>query len=133
MCVAGTNGTRTLFLDMHNAARNGLYGTGYSVSVSATTLAEIFKQHGISQCDFLKIDCEGAEYEIMKEVPFEILAHISRIAMEYHLPPYFGLNFNQHKISNLIDKLEHAGFSVKVMQENKLRGILFAYRPTDDL
>lgn len=127
-CVAGASGTRKLFLDTQNAARNGLYGAGHFVSVPAITLTELFRQHDVTQCDFLKIDCEGAEYEIMESTPPETLARIQKIAMEYHLPPYFGLNRNQHKISNISQKLEHAGFSVDIVPENKLRGLLFAQR-----
>lgn len=128
MCVAGASGTRELFLDTHNAARNGLYGVGYSVSVLAITLTELFKQHTITQCDFLKIDCEGAEYEIIESALPKTLAQIKKIAMEYHLPPYFGLDKTKHSIASLVQKLESAGFSVTIIPENKLRGLLFARR-----
>jgi FkbM family methyltransferase len=38
-------------------------------------------------CDFLKCDCEGAEWQIMPED----LAGIRRIEMELHIPPISGL------------------------------------------
>lgn len=128
VCVAGQNGMRELFLDTQNAARNGLYGSGHSISVPAITLVELFKQHGMKYCDFLKIDCEGAEYEIIEATPIETLERIRNIAMEYHLPPYFGLDKTKHRFSSLVQKLKRAGFTITIVPENKLRGLLFAHR-----
>ena len=127
-CIAEENGTRKLFLDARNTARNGLYGAGNAVSVSSITLAELFAQHNITQCDFLKMDCEGAEYEIIEMTPLKTLLQIEKIAMEYHLPPYFGLSKNTHRLSTITQKLEGAGFMLTVIPENKLRGLLFAKR-----
>lgn len=128
VCIAGENGERTLFLDERNAARNGLYGTGAGVSVHALTLVELFNRHNIAQCDFLKMDCEGAEYEIFEKTSPEILARIERIAMEYHLPPFFGLTPERASFSALVYMFESAGFSVRLVPENRLRGLLFATR-----
>ena len=130
ICIAGDDGVRELFLDARNAARNGLYGAGHSVSVPALSIAELLRQQNIAQCDFLKMDCEGAEYEITEAAPLETFTHINKIAMEYHLPPYFGLNTQIHKLSRIIEKLKQSGFEVRIIPENKLRGLLFAHRPT---
>ena len=81
ICVAGKDGVRELFLDGQNAARNGLYGAGHSISVPALSLATLFKLQNITQCDFLKVDCEGAEYEIIEMIPLEMFARINKIAM----------------------------------------------------
>ncbi len=53
-----------------------------SVKVRATTLDEIFEKNGIEFCDFLKIDCEGSEFEILKSTKH--LGDIGEIAMEVH-------------------------------------------------
>ena len=44
----------------------------------------VFSDHHIERCDFLKLDCEGAEYEIIYAASPKTLARIHRIAMEYH-------------------------------------------------
>ena len=66
-------------------------GDGSSaVRVPSTTLARIFEDHRIETCDFLKIDCEGGEYEILFECPESTLARIRTICLEYHdgVTPY---------------------------------------------
>lgn len=40
--------------------------------------------YGIERVNFLKIDCEGVEYEIFFTASHEILRRIDKIAMEYH-------------------------------------------------
>lgn len=51
---------------------------------------------------FLKMDCEGCEYEIIENLPSNVLADIDDIVMEYH-----------HKPDPLEQKLKLAGFKVK--------------------
>jgi len=48
------------------------------------SLSAIFEENRIRDCQFLKIDCEGAEYGIFKGCPKEVLAMIERIHGEYH-------------------------------------------------
>lgn len=57
--------------------------TEYEI-VKATTLSEIIKKNKIGKCDFLKIDCEGAEYEILAGCPKNIYEKINCISLEFH-------------------------------------------------
>jgi FkbM family methyltransferase len=57
---------------------------GYGEMVPTFTLRQIIGMAG--GCDFLKCDCEGAEWGILPED----LAGIRRIEMELHLPPIGG-------------------------------------------
>jgi hypothetical protein len=57
---------------------------GCTVSVPTLTLGELIERAG--GCDFLKCDCEGAEWLIRPED----LAPVRRIEMELHLPPIGG-------------------------------------------
>lgn len=66
----------------------------------------------LSSVDFLKMDCEGAEYEIIKKTPKNILSKIKFIALEYHLKEQYACLPNSPL--ELIKKLEEAGFSVKI-------------------
>jgi FkbM family methyltransferase len=107
--VAGQSGDLFLF------TRSGVDGQhrtreapdeGDSVPVRAVTLAEAFARSGIAVCDFLKIDCEGGEYDILFQASEEALARVRHIAMEYH----DGVTSFSHR--DLIPFLESRGFQV---------------------
>lgn len=55
-----------------------------SIEVSCLTLSEIFKENNLSNCDLLKLDCEGSEYDILYNTPEEILNKIDQMAIEIH-------------------------------------------------
>ena len=53
--------------------------------VESIKLEDIFKQFNIEKCRFLKIDCEGSEYEILYNTPKEIFEKIEYLAGEFHI------------------------------------------------
>jgi len=52
--------------------------------VNIISLEKIFIDNKIEKCDFLKMDCEDAELEILVNCPNEIFDRISQISMEIH-------------------------------------------------
>jgi FkbM family methyltransferase len=57
----------------------------YPISeVQTISLEDIFLQNNIKSCKLLKIDVEGAEYEIFKTFPEEKLNCIKNIGIEFH-------------------------------------------------
>ncbi len=54
------------------------------VCVPGYSLETVFAKTGVHRCDLMKLDCEGAEYEILFKAPQHILRSIDRIVMEYH-------------------------------------------------
>ena len=54
------------------------------VRVNSTSLHEILHKNSIENCNFLKIDCEGAEYEIINSLSVDDFNKIQNIVMEYH-------------------------------------------------
>lgn len=54
------------------------------VVVPGLSLASVFEKTGVQVCNLMKLDCEGAEYEILFNAPDDILKRIERIVMEYH-------------------------------------------------
>jgi len=53
-------------------------------SKEVDSLETVFRKLKINDCDFLKIDCEGCEYQIFKDVSKKTLSRIKYIAMEVH-------------------------------------------------
>jgi FkbM family methyltransferase len=57
----------------------------YPISdVQTISLEDIFSQNEIENCKLLKIDVEGAEYEVFKTFPKEKLNNIKNIGIEFH-------------------------------------------------
>ncbi len=55
-----------------------------AISVDALSLERLFSSENLERVDLLKMDCEGAEYEILFSIQPETLARIERIILEYH-------------------------------------------------
>ncbi len=55
-----------------------------SLAVRCVTLQGLMDENGIGKCDLLKMDCEGAEYDILYNCPAGYLQRIDQIAMEVH-------------------------------------------------
>ncbi len=85
------------------------------------SLNYVFEKYKISGCDLLKIDCEGAEYEIFHNTSSTNLKKINRIVGEIHL-------FDE-KMKNEFIKLKHRlvtdGFSIKECENPVHNNILF--------
>jgi FkbM family methyltransferase len=61
------------------------------------------KDHNINNIDFLKVDCEGTEYEIFNNIPDEFFKTIKKIHVEFH-------ENDGKRVYELIEKLERNGF-----------------------
>jgi len=88
-------------------------------TIECLSLKQVFDQHQIAKCDFLKIDCEGAELRILSALPAQYFRRIDRIALEYHA------NVNVLEIAELLDR---HGFSVTIKGYPVQSGLVFAMR-----
>jgi FkbM family methyltransferase len=59
-------------------------GGGDEISVKAVSLKQLMADFGLSRIDFLKLDCEGSEYDILYPCEGALLDSIRHIAMETH-------------------------------------------------
>ena len=78
------------------------------VEVPCVTLAEIFDEHQLDRCNLLKMDCEGAEYEIFYNCPITYLHRIDQMAIEVH----GGKEANQN-ITSLAGYLNSINFKTR--------------------
>jgi FkbM family methyltransferase len=109
--VSHQSGAMEFFMPSDNGALGSLMQETNSPMemVEATTLAEIIKVNNIQRIDYLKMDVEGAEYDILFNCSDETLSKIRRIVMEYH--EFEGDQQNHHDLGNL---LKSHGFHVSV-------------------
>ncbi|MBX3027484.1 FkbM family methyltransferase [bacterium] len=123
LAIAGQAGTR----ELHMQGRHGvhsLFGTsGEAVRIECITLADALARYDVARCDFLKLDCEGAEYEILLDAPSDAYARIRRIALEYHDW------ITDHHHDELVRRLAAEGFAVTTRDHLPSRtGYVFAER-----
>jgi FkbM family methyltransferase len=101
-------------------------GTRAAGVVDAISLDQAFERLEIARCDFLKIDCEGAEYEMLFGTSESTLGRISRIALEYHEGvTAFGSG-------DLVRFLEERGFRVRTRRNPAHREIGFLFASRDE-
>jgi FkbM family methyltransferase len=131
LAVSTESGTRRFYSGNVNSAESGLYHKNLGakqISVRTISLEDLFRQNNISYCDFLKMDCEGAEYEIVFSAPDTIMRRIHTIAMECHNPRYFTIPNPHYSIDTMKQFLQKNGFSVREVKENAMHSLLFAQR-----
>ena len=74
------------------------------------SLERIMDDHGIEVVNYLKLDCEGSEFEVLRNVSGACWSRIERAAIEYH---EFG---RDRRVAELVMILEGNGFEVEVHQ-----------------
>lgn len=85
------------------ASHSRKVGGDRGVQVDGLTLENILHAQNIDEADLLKVDIEGAEYDLIEKTPSEILRRFKRIGMEYH-----GNGDTEQLFKKLID----SGFTV---------------------
>ena len=121
MAVSKNSGRLDLFLNNDQSAHSIFSKSSESISVESTSLQKIFEENKISSCKLLKLDCEGAEYEIIDSLPSEYLDKIQNIVMEYH-----SADTKPELVKNLIQKIKNAGFKIKTRPHHDDMGFLIA-------
>jgi len=125
LAVCDKKGKRDLFISNQSSGMHSIIfkkNSKEKMSINCTTLKDIFKENKIKQCDLLKIDCEGAEYDILYNSPASILKKVKKIALEFD-------NIDEKRNSLELKRfLENKGFSVRINGEIEKQGILYAKR-----
>jgi len=89
VALNGDSGTIELFdFGEESSACHSIYHLGRSdakpIEVQSITLEELMQRSNISHIDFLKMDCQGAEYQVFFTMRRSIQQKINYIAMEVH-------------------------------------------------
>ena len=124
IALADHTGTTKLYYNI----RAGNWGHSISKKLSdqyeevpAETLENFILNNNISCCDFLRLNCEGAEFSILLNTPKEILQKIKLILVLYHedLDPHYTKE-------DLFTYLRLCGFKITLRDKTRQRGWLIA-------
>jgi FkbM family methyltransferase len=88
------------------------------IEVQLVPLARIMDELGVVTINFLKIDCEGNEYEVLRSLDAAHWSRIERVVIEYH---DLGRDRNHHE---LVQILRDQGFEAEIV--HSILGRLFA-------
>jgi FkbM family methyltransferase len=126
--VGATDGHAVLFHDLENGNWGHTISKAISTEteqVSSITLQTFMLQQSLSRINFIKFNCEGAEFAILLQTPVEILQRIDTMLILYHMDLVEDLHYRQ-----LVQKLSAAGFRVHMRHQEKRppRGWIIAYR-----
>ena len=119
--VTKENRHTKIYLNSDDSAHSIIPEGKNFVEVKSTTIKSIFDENKIHNCDLLKIDCEGAEYEIIDSIPKEYFLRINKIIIEYHLA-----SKNSEPYRNLLTKLIDMGFEFRVEKMSEDMGMIYA-------
>jgi FkbM family methyltransferase len=101
---------RAIHLSPHGSPFSSLYGGegGHVEEIPCVGLDRVLEENAIERVDLLKLDCEGAEFEILLDAPDDALERVRRICVEYHEQ----LDRPRFRREALIDHLTARGFRV---------------------
>lgn len=91
--------------------------------VDVVRLETFLHRSGIDHCDFLKLDCEGCEFEIILETDPSVFKRISKIVLEYH--DHLSQRFSHR---DLVQKLTALDFRTVVYNPNGTHGMIAGIR-----
>lgn len=115
---AAESGLRSLHKAAFDAAADSVDAVP---GVTLGTLLDSLPNH---HCDLLKLDCEGAEFEILLDTAEAIFSDVSRVVLEYH-------EGQSRDVGELAHTLRQRGYRVTIekSQVHRALGYLYAARP----
>jgi FkbM family methyltransferase len=129
MAVSEKRGEVTFHRDDLNSAESSIYKSGSnSFKVTSTTLSNIMDKNNLDKCNYLKLDCEGAEYDIVFNSPPELFKKVDKIVMECHTPRFFEIKNPAYSQERMISYLSKLGYKVKCVPENAMHSLIYAKR-----
>lgn len=97
-------------LQIHLSYSNAMHSTlvrsdasGQSITVPVINIENFCRDHNITRIDYLKMDCEGAEYDIVLNWSDQFPSSVQRLVLEYHDHP-------THTYQDLVAFLTSHGF-----------------------
>ena len=132
IAISNENGSRTFYLSSPEAGKKVGYCTGghsffqsknreEKIKVVTKTLESIINKYSIDHIDYLKLDTEGAEFDILYSAPKEVLQKIDKIVMELH-------PMEDNTKEKMLDFLEKAGYKNTIDKYGETEYMVYSHR-----
>jgi FkbM family methyltransferase len=122
LAITDKDGQVTLYYDTGNWGHSVVKAmSACSEIVESTTLSHFLEQNQIESCQFIKFNCEGAEFPILLSTPPKVLGRFGTILVLYHCD-LWGKNTE----ADLLSRLESAGFKCVTRNQTEQRGWIIA-------
>jgi FkbM family methyltransferase len=119
--VSNSNSNVKLYLNDDEAGHSMFSKSSKTITVDSISLQQIFDDNNIENCNFLKLDCEGTEYEILQNLPLSYFDKIEKIVIEYHMA-----DSHPELLENLKKLLISQNYSLKTKKLFSDIGFLYA-------
>jgi FkbM family methyltransferase len=112
--VSSKEGVKKLLISKNSSGANSLFikpvDFEREITVNTIPLNSIIKRNNIKKINFMKIDIEGSEFDVLFNCPKQILNSIEKISMEVH-------DLDAKNNSRTLKKfLEENGFTVNIKE-----------------
>lgn len=125
--IADSDGVVTLSHDLGNWGHSTVANLSKSEeTVPSRSLESFLLANGITNCQFMKFNCEGAEFPALLAASKDTLQKIERFLVFYHCD-LWGKNTE----SDLVNHFQKAGFTCSIRNKKAKRGWLVALRDSD--
>ena len=121
LAVSNSNSNVKLYLNDDEAGHSMFSKSSKTITVDSISLQQIFDDNNIQNCNFLKLDCEGTEYEILQNLPLSYFDKIEKIVIEYHMA-----DSHPELLENLKKLLISQNYSLKTKKLFSDIGFLYA-------
>ena len=121
LAVTKDTSTAKIFLNDDKSGHSMFIENKSFVQVDSKSLFDVFADNRIEECNFLKLDCEGAEYEIIESLPSDFFSKIDKTVIEYHMA-----DTKPELLEGLIKKLKQLSFTIHTRPLFSDIGFLFA-------
>lgn len=121
--VSKSESTITIYRNKDEAGHSMFSTTFHTLKVDSISLKKIIDENSMDRCDLIKLDCEGAEYEIIESLPLEYFKKISKLIIEYHFA-----DSKPKLVNDLKTKLMTASFKISTVSHSSDMGLLYAIK-----
>jgi FkbM family methyltransferase len=126
--IAGSKKNIVLYANAGNAGGMSVVADWFkkeknveSHKISCISLQDVFSLCKIKQIDYLKVDCEGGEYDILLNAKPATMKKVHKIGMEFH-------QIGKLKVGLLEKFLKQNGYRIRIYNHENIIGLLYAER-----